>query len=222
MLSKAAFWLLWISFLLYAFLLAPPNQPDTADLIMNLVTGQWNGINPLVIALFNILGVFPLIYSCLMLIDGRMQRVPASLFVALSFGSGAFAILPYLALRQPNQEFVGPKSGLLKLLDSRWTGVAIALTAFALATFGLVAGDGADFVNQWQTSRFVHVMSLDFVVLCLVFPVLLKDDMARRGLHNPRLFWAVSLVPFLGAATYLALRPPLNEEVTTSEAVQAS
>lgn len=222
MLRKAAFWLLWISFLLYAFLLAPPNQPDTFDLIVNLSTGQWDGINPLVIALFNLLGVFPLIYSCLMLIDGKMQRIPASLFVAASFGSGAFAILPYLALRQPNQDFVGPKSGLLKVLDSRWTGVAIALTTLALVSFGLAAGNWADFVAQWQTSRFIHVMTLDFGLLCLLFPTLLGDDMARRGLHRPGLFWAVSLVPLLGAAAYLVLRPPLEAEAIPGEAIQAS
>ncbi len=71
---KIGFGLLWLGFVTYAFLLAPPNQPDTFDLIKNLSTGQIAGINPLVVALFNIMGVWPLIYSALLFIDGRGQR----------------------------------------------------------------------------------------------------------------------------------------------------
>ena len=58
-------------------------------------------------------------------------------------------------------------------------------------------------------------MSLDFCLLCLLFPTLLGDDMARRGLTDKRIFWAVSLVPLLGAIAYLALRPPVIEQSQT-------
>lgn len=76
MIRKIAFWLLWVGFIAYAFLLAPPNQPGTPELIKNLSTGQWEGINPLVVSLFNIMGVWPMIYSCLLFIDGT-QKIPA-------------------------------------------------------------------------------------------------------------------------------------------------
>lgn len=208
--SRILFWAVWIGFIVYAFFLAPPNQPDTFDLIQRLSTGQWQGINPLVIALFNIMGVWPMIYACLLFLDGRGQKVRAWPFAAASFGVGAFALLPYLALRQPNPTFQGEKNGLLKLLDSRWTGVALAIGTVVLLVYGLSQGDWADFVAQWKTDRFIHVMSLDFCLLCLLFPSLLPDDLARRGIQERRLFWAISLVPLLGAVTYLALRPPLD------------
>lgn len=208
---KIGFWLLWLGFITYAFFLAPPNQPDTFSLIKDLSTGQWSGINPLVIALFNIMGVWPMIYSAVILIDGRGQKIAAWVFLSLSFGVGAFALLPYLALRQANPQFIGQKTLLLKWLDSRWTGVGLLLAALALVVFGLVAGDWSNFVQQWQTDRFVHVMSLDFCLLWWLFPALLGDDMARRGLKDVRIFWAVALVPLLGAATYLAFRPPLEQ-----------
>lgn len=217
--SKLGFWLLWVSVIIYAFFLAPPNQPDTWELIKNLSTGQWQGINPLIIALFNIMGVWPFIYACLLLFDGRQQKIPAWPFALGSFGVGAFTLLPYLALRQPNQEFTGSKDALLKLLDSRWFGIAITLGTFTLLGFGLIKGDWGDFIQQWQTSRFVHVMSIDFCLLCLLFPTLLKDDMARRGLNNPQLFWVVSLLPLVGSALYLCIRPPLpdtQQELATS------
>ncbi|UIE36705.1 DUF2834 domain-containing protein [Leptodesmis sichuanensis A121] len=216
LLRKIALTILWVGSLIYAFGFAPPNQPDTFELIVRLSTGQFEGINPLIIALFNIMGVWPLIYSSLLLFDGRMQKVWAWPFLTASLGVGAFGLLPYLILREPNPSFTGQKSIALKLLDSRWLAGAIAIAAFALVIYGVTQGNWSDFVAQWQTNRFIHVMSLDFCLLCLLFPTLLGDDMARHGLGysqgNTRwLFWAISLIPFLGSAVYLVLRPPLPD-----------
>ncbi len=211
MVRKIGFWLLWVGFVAYAFLLAPPDQPDTFELIKNLSTGQWEGINPLVISLFNIMGVWPIIYSCLLFIDGRSQKIAAWPFATGSFGVGAFALLPYLALREPSTEFPGKKNAFLKLLDSRLTGVALTIGATILVAYGLGNGDWGNFVQQWQTSRFIHVMSLDFCLLCLLFPTLLGDDMVRRGLKNPQLFWLTALIPLFGPLLYLCLRPPLSD-----------
>lgn len=219
MTRKTGLWLLWFSFIAYAFFLAPPNQPETPEVLKNLITGDWQGINPLVVAIFNLLGIVPLIYSCLLLIDGTEQKIPASPFVLGSFGVGAFSLLPYLALREPNQTFTGKKSTVLRVLDSRWMGVAITLGTLGFLGYGLLGGNWSDFIEQFQTSRFVNVMSLDFCLLCLLFPTLLKDDMARRGIKNPQVFWAVSLIPLLGWVVYLCLRPPLPE---TSAGVASS
>jgi len=210
MVRKIAFWLLWVGFVTYAFLLAPPDQPDTFELIKNLSTGKWEGINPLIVSLFNIMGVWPMIYSCLLFIDGRAQKIPAWPFATFSLGVGAFALLPYLALREPSTEFPGKKDAFLKLLDSRFTGIALTIGATILVVYGLRNGDWENFVQQWQTSRFIHVMSLDFCLLCLLFPALLGDDMARRGLKNPQLFWLVALIPLFGPLLYLCLRLPLQ------------
>ena len=209
MVRKIGFGLLWVGFVTYAFLLAPPDQPDTLYLIKNLSTGQWEGINPLVVSLFNIMGVWPMIYSCLLFIDGRAQKIPAWPFASVSFGVGAFALLPYLALREPSTEFPGKKNAFLLLLDSRLTGVVLTIGAVILVAYGLGNGDWGNFVQQWQTSRFIHVMSLDFCLLCLLFPALLGDDMGRRGLKNPQLFWLTALIPLFGPLIYLCVRPPL-------------
>ena len=222
---KIGFWLVWLGFVAYAFLLAPPDQPDTLELIKNLSTGKWEGINPLVVALFNIMGVWPMIYSCLLFIDGRGQKIRAWPFALGSFGVGAFTILPYLALREPNREFTGQKNLLLKILDSRWTGLFLTFTAGILVAYGLRGGNWGDFIRQWQTSRFIHVMSLDFCLLCLLFPALLGDDMARRGIKNPQVVWAASLVPLFGPLAYLCLRPPLSDtgaDVVTAQQQPAS
>ncbi|HZG38911.1 MAG TPA: DUF2834 domain-containing protein [Nodosilinea sp.] len=160
-------------------------------------------------------------YAALALVDGHGQNQRAWPFVLVSFAVGAFALLPYLALRQPNPNFSGSKSLLLRLVEARWLGALLTAGAIALAAFALLKGDWPDFWQQWQTGRFIHVMSLDFCALWLLFPVLLKDDMARRGLSQPWITAAVLALPLVGACLYLTLRPPLAE-VSEAEGVAIS
>jgi hypothetical protein len=216
--KRFVFWALWLGLILYAFILAPPDRPGTADLILRLSTGAWDGINPVVVALFNAMGIWPMVYAAVALVDGYGQKLRAWPFVTVSFGVGAFALLPYLALRQPNPSFSGQKSALLRLLESRWLGAALGAGAIALAAFALVKGDWPDFWHQWQTSRFIHVASLDFLALWFLFPVLLKDDMARRGLNQSWIMGAMLALPLVGACLYLMLRPGLDMAVDEATA----
>lgn len=210
MLPKVTLALVWIGFIVYAFSFAPPQQPETFALISDLATGNWEGINPLVIALFNIMGILPAVYASILLIDGRGQKIMAAPFVLLSFGVGIFALLPYFVLRQPNPVWKGEKNWLLKIVDSRILAIILALSAISLLVLGFTQGNWTDFVRQWQTSRFIHVMSLDYCLLCLFFPVVIKDDLARRGIYNRGIFWTISSLPLLGTLVYLCLRPPLT------------
>ncbi|MDC0831796.1 DUF2834 domain-containing protein [Geitlerinema sp. CS-897] len=223
MTRKLLFGGLWLISLVYAFGFAPPDRSETLDLIIDLSSGNWSDINPLIVALFNLMGILPLAYSCLLFADGRGQTIGAWPFVTASFGVGAFAILPYLALREPNPTFTGEKNAFLKFWDSRILGGILTLGAIACLVYGLSQGNWNDFVAQWYDSRFIHVMSLDFCMLCLLVPTLLEDDMERRELRNRGVFWAASLIPLLGLLVYLSLRPPLPEaEVGSVEAVSSS
>ena len=218
MAKKVLFWGIWIGLIVYAFGFAPPNQPETFQLIKSLSTGDWEGINPLIVSLFNLMGIWPLIYSCVLIADGRCQRISAWPFVLISFGVGVFAILPYLGLRQPNSEFSGVKNRLIRVLDSRITGMILTLSAIAIASYGLLGANWNDFITQWQTDRFIHVMSLDFCLLSLLFPALLRDDMAKRKMNSSKLFWGVSLMPLFGPLFYLCIRSPLAS-VTPSDSL---
>jgi hypothetical protein len=204
----AIFWLVWVLFSGYAFLFAPLDSPTTLQLIIDLSTGKWTGINPLIIALFNLMGLWPAMYAAVMLFDGQPQKFKPGWFCAASFGVGAFAILPYLALRQPNPNTNPPMSKLLRVLDSRWLALFLAAGAGALLFYGITQGNWADFIQQWQTKRFIHVMSLDFLMLSALFPVLAKDDLARRG--GDAWLWSLCFIPLVGALAYLLLRPALD------------
>ncbi|MGB3616264.1 MAG: hypothetical protein WBA10_20905, partial [Elainellaceae cyanobacterium] len=58
------------------------------------------------------------------------------------------------------------------------------------------------------------VMSLDFVLLCLLVPALLGDDIARRN-ASPW-FWLAAALPMLGLALYFCLRPPLVQSAAST------
>ena len=206
---QTGLWLLWIVFLVYGFGFAPADQSDTVDLIVSLSTFDWGETNSLIAVLFTIMGLWPMVYAAVVLVDGRSQSIPAWPFVALSFGFGAFALLPYLALRRDNPSFSGPKSRLLGLTESPWLALVLLFSGAGLMLFGFVDGSWVEFIEQWQTNRFIHVMSLDFCLLCLLFLLLLPDDMARRGMEPNWLWFLVTLIPFIGPALYLCLRSPL-------------
>jgi hypothetical protein len=205
------FGLLWLAFVVYSFGFAPPDSPETATTIARLVTGDWASLNPLVVALFNLMGIWPMVYGAVLLADGRGQRVRAWPFLAGSFAVGAFALLPYGALRDRNPTFVGELSPTLKFWDGRNLAIALNLGAIALLAYGFAWGNWGDFWQQWRTSRFIHVMSLDFVALSLLFPTLLPDDLARRGMgQNAGLWRAIVWLPLLGPLTYLMARSRLT------------
>jgi hypothetical protein len=214
--QKFVFIGIWLALTIYAFIIAPPVDPNTQELIVNLSIGRWQEINSLIVALFNLMGIWPIIYTSILLFDGRGQKIPAWPFVVASFGVGAFALLPYLALRQPNPEFTGEKSWLLKILDSRWLALSVALGALALVAYGLIGGDWADFANEWYSSKFINVMSLDFCLLCLLFPFVMQDDSERRQISDNSWFHWIVWVPLLGALVYLLGRSPIIVKDSTS------
>lgn len=211
---KVALWLLWVAFITYILLLAPPlHLQETLMLLKNIFTLQWLAINPIILSLFSLVGIYLLIYSSLLFIDGRMQRIPFWSFALASVRSGVLGLLPYLACREPNQEFSGQKDAFLELLDSRFFGIVLSLSTVGLLAYAFALGDWGDFVQQFKSDRFINGMSLAFYLFVFLFPTILGDDIARRHWNNPQVFWAVAFVPLLDPLAYLCLRPPLASTI---------
>ncbi|EAM51897.1 DUF2834 domain-containing protein [Crocosphaera watsonii WH 8501] len=214
MISKIFMSLLWVGFLIYGFLLAPPGQPDTIELIQNLSTGNWDNINPLIISVFNSIGLVTVLYANLLFIDGREQKIVAWPFAITGLALGTFAILPYFILREPNPKFSGEKNLFIKLSDSRFLHLLLTITLLVFVFWGAISGSWVDFVSEWQSRRFINVMSLDLLCLCLIFPLIIRDDMLRRNIDSNTLFWVISLIPLLGTLVYLCFRPSLPQSET--------
>ncbi len=216
--QKLSFGLIWLALVIYAVAASFfTTQQGDLDLIVNLSLGKLSGINPIVTAIFYIMGIIPWVYAAFILFDRTEQKISPYPFFIASIGVGAFALLPYFALRQPNTAWNGDKNWLLKLLDSRLMAIISSVTIVVLLVWGLTQGNWTDFMNQWQTSQFIHVMSIDFCLLCLLFPAMLGDDMKRRGINADKWFWLVALVPLLGSLTYWCVRPQLSEVAVTSQ-----
>lgn len=217
LIRKLALWLFWTAFVLYTIVLAPLDQPGTLELVGKLLRLEWGDLNAYVPTLFSLMGVWPMVYACILFIDDRMQRISALPSFLVSNGSGVIGMMPYLLLREPAPEFRGQKGFWIRQLDARRTGVALTLSTVALFAYALIWGDWGNFLLQLQQSHFLYLMSLDFCSMHLVFPSILGDDMARRGLDDPRIFWAVTLVPLWGPLLYLCLRPPLPDIATVPQ-----
>lgn len=203
---------IWLSFVIYTIWLAPLDQPYTWEIARKLLILQWGELNAYIPAIFCLMGVWPMIYACLMFVDGRMQTVRAwPSFLASNF-TGVICLTPYLLLRRRNPEFDGVQTTLICKLDQHSMGVALLVATVLLIAYAVIAGDWSDYVYQFQTRHFVHLISLDFCLMCLFFPLtdLFDDDMARRGIHNAYVYWAVALVPLFGPLMYLCLRPALG------------
>lgn len=206
---KIVFTLIWLGFILYAFMFSPPDRPEDLELIKNMSLGNWEGINPVILGEFNLMGIWPMIYGCLLFFDGKGQKIPAFPFAFASFFVGAFALLPYLALRESNPEFKGEKNWFLKLQESKILGILITIGVIICLGLAILKGDWLDFIAQWKNSRFLNVMTLDFCLLSVLFPTLLKDDFKRRNIQINSLYWLISLLPLLGPCFYLCFRPSL-------------
>ncbi|MEH2279578.1 MAG: hypothetical protein V7K40_33635 [Nostoc sp.] len=220
---KLALWLLWAGFIAYILLLAPPlHLGETLTLLKNIFTLQWTAINPIILSLFSLVGIWLLIYSSLLFIDGRMQSIHFWPFAIASVGSGVLGLLPYLALREPNQQFSGQKNAFLSLLDSRLYGIVLTLSTVVLLVYGFAFGDWGDYVQQLQSDRFINGMSLAFCLFYVLFPTVVGDDMARRLFPNAEVFLTVVFVPLLGSLAYLCLRPPMVSSTIREESFIAN
>ena len=211
---KIIFWLVWIGFIAYALLFAPSGGVQNVRLLINLFTLEWSEINPVVLSIFALVGIWIAIYSAVLFFDGRMQNLPFWPFAVACVGTGVIGLLPYLALREPNQEFSGAKDTFLKILDSPLTALYLLTIVVAIFTYAGVSGGWEEFVEQFKTLRFVNVMSIAVGLFWLCFPAVVGDDLARRGMKGS--WWALTLVPLLGAIAYLCLRPSLGEEEIAS------
>ncbi|KAK9823772.1 hypothetical protein WJX72_005409 [[Myrmecia] bisecta] len=216
--------LVYAALLGYAFFLSPNQTPfrDQYFLEKLVGVGVQDGvtINSVFSQLFLIMGVYPAIYAALLIPSARSaNKIPAWPFVAVSFFLGAFALGPYFALWSPSQDVQAPprkeelegwKNLGLKITESRANGILLLVAS--LVIFGQAATAGgaawAEYGRLFDESRFVHVTSVDFLTLSCFAPFWMYNDAsARQWEPRDKLLPILSLLPVVGPAIYLVLRP---------------
>ncbi|MFX3649264.1 MAG: hypothetical protein ACE3K2_07575 [Paenibacillus sp.] len=203
--------LVWIAFIAYALLLAPGQSPGSDPIFKELITMQSQ--EPWLLTVFSWLGIFPAVYACMLLrtsVKGRGGRVPAWPFVLLSFGLGAFALLPYYAWSSSAYGSSGyaslhfgrhRDSGIGRVAAHKLTHVVLLLLTLGAAFYAMTQGDPDVYMDAFRQSSFVHIMTIDFVLLTLLSMLAIYRD-AKASRRSSA--WALAgIIPIVGPLIYL-------------------
>lgn len=229
--TSAVLWLFWAGFIAYAALAAPNQTPYRDQYFVKKLLGLSGDdgfrMNQVLFCLWNVMGVIPLIYAQLLIPSARSKdgRPPVWPFATASAFVGAFALLPYFALWAPTTTDNVPsreerRRRPLRVLDSKITAALAALGAVGLAGGALAAGPGdwTEFFQYFRESKLVHVTSIDFAILTVFLPFFMILDMGVRKWSGREKWWLpFALVPLLGPAAYLLIRPPVPMPPDESE-----
>jgi hypothetical protein len=243
---SAALLALWLALLTYVFRFAPNQTPTLDNFVVLKLIGQKAEdpyvVNPVFEAVFNIMGVYPAIFGSLLVPGGRSGRrsegplgapLPAWPFVAASFGLGAYALIPYMALwappeekpalPPPREETKGWSRLFLRGAESPvLPALLLAVAAYWISRAATAPPDAwLEYLRQFDSSRLVHATTVDFALCTALVPFWLTLDAEGRRWEGSKTgaASALALVPVLGPCLYLLLRPKSGdgEEAAGSE-----
>jgi len=238
----------WASFILYATFLAPNVNPEASTALLPelfKLPGE-NTVNPVFLAIFGMLGVWPAVMAALVIpLQPKAQSLKAWPFVTASFGLGAFGLTPYLALTSYDQSAeVDSDSAVASFVGSRAFGIFQLLStvlAYMYAGGFFQPNDingGSDFPvdvifayflklfwADFNSIKLVNIPSCDFVALWMLSSKPLYEDMKRRGWMKGSasdwgLYLSFMLTPLVGACTWLAVRPEITQSNLGSPAAE--
>ncbi|XP_027343264.1 uncharacterized protein LOC113855831 [Abrus precatorius] len=220
--TSVLLFLLWGALMYYVFLLAP-NQTPSRDVyfiqkLLNLKGDDGFRMNEVLVSLWYIMGLWPLAYSMLLLPTGRSSKnnIPVWPFLVLSSIGGAYALLPYFVLWRPPAppvEETELKTWPLNFMESKVTAIISLAAGIAIITYAGLAGQDVwkEFYQYFRESKFIHIMSIDFIIFSTFAPFWIYNDMtARKWFDKGSWLLPISLIPFLGPGLYLFLRPSLS------------
>ncbi|KAE8075497.1 hypothetical protein FH972_014210 [Carpinus fangiana] len=172
---------LWGALLYYVFNLSP-NQTPSRDMyflkkLLNLKGDDGFRMNAVLVSLWYIMGLWPLVYSMLLLPTGRSSKskvplwpflisskskVPVWPFLILSFFGGAYALLPYFVLWTPPPppvEETEIKRWPLNFLETKLTAAISLAAGLGILVYAGLANwdDWKEFYQYFRESKFVSV-----------------------------------------------------------------
>lgn len=146
---------LYIIFVSYSLISMFFNRQVTLDF---LALFQLQG-DALLVMTFNMLGVFPLYY---LLVASTYERQKWYVYVlfGFSFMFGAFATIPGLLLLK------GKQKPLSKTQERFF--ILLPLTLLIMSIVGILFGNISDYSQLFLNDQFVHIMTIDFLILLLM------------------------------------------------------
>ncbi|XP_073122962.1 uncharacterized protein [Henckelia pumila] len=220
----------WGGLMYYVFFLAPNQTPATDSYflkkLLNLDGDDGFKMNEVLVALWYIMGLWPLVYSMLLLPTARSSRskIPLWPFLILSCFGGAYILIPYFVLWKPPAPEVEEseiRRWPLNFLESKLTAGLTFTAGLAIIVYAILSGGDVwkEFYQYFGGSKFINITTIDFSLLSAFAPFWVYNDMtARKWDDKSSWLLPLSLIPFLGPALYLLLRPSLPVTSTSLEA----
>ncbi|RDY71761.1 hypothetical protein DXT76_06450 [Halobacillus trueperi] len=193
---KSIFFISWIAFIAYAVYFAPNGNQGYLHQLMTM-----DDPDPFLLMVFSFLGIYPLVFSALLLGEDD-SRLPLWPFVTGMFMFGAFALMPYFFLSEgkTSRQRRTPK-WLLKGIQSVLFYIFLIIGTVALFLYGVIQGNFHLYLKAFQTSQFVHVMTIDFFILTFLSSFVIYWRERKNGQVN-QLQW-LGFMPIVGAILYL-------------------
>ena len=197
---------LWLALVGYWLLFSPPAPADFLGEVTALALADTSRVDPIAIAVFNLLGLLPTAFLAILLYDPGRPHSPVGPwpFAIGAYFLGGIILLPYLVLRNTRAPLKTAPGAFVRAIGSRVAGWIMLLIGVGLVGFALVAGSPAAFAAQFAGSQFIAVMTADLIALTTALHLAALTDRRRRGL-GPAPAW--QQVPLFGPLLYLATRP---------------
>lgn len=179
----------------YAIFIAPGTGGGDDAIFQSLIRGDFDQVDPLVTAIFSSLGVYPAIFMILLVRLDR-HRMPAWPFALLSFGLGAFAVLPWFIVRgKVVRDHPRGPDWLHRIFRSKiLLSLLLALSAGLWIT--AFTGSISAYADAFMSSHLVSVMTVDlFVIFWLCYWIF------RQDFHESRAF--LGAIPLFGPLVLL-------------------
>ncbi|MBD3207086.1 hypothetical protein GF319_12190 [Candidatus Bathyarchaeota archaeon] len=143
-----------------------------------------------------------MVFAVLVLEESKSQDFLTWPFILLSFFTGGFVYLIYFSLRQSVDEKL-PSTNLQRRIEKRRNMYLLIIVTITLLLYGFIFGDFRGYLQSFNQNNLVHIMTIDFLLLSLLFPLLMIDDMMREKIYKLRKFILFSIFSVLGATFYL-------------------
>ncbi len=175
---------------------------EEITVLNNLIFFQYSNLEPLLIIVFYLMGIWPTVQASLLYGDGREKRIPVWPFILASFFIGAYALSVYILVRE-NKKAKKQQDRLQQLFDSNLWGIILVIFTVGLFILGLLLGNPQRYIEALQKYLFVRVMTLDFLLFTLITPITIYIHSLNNSIFLPRYIFFLGVIPILGALYYI-------------------
>ena len=198
---------IWLILVIYTVIFSSMKGVNSTEVIFKLLTFDFSSINPITVAIYNLMGIWPIIYLTMLYPDGKNKKVPSWPFLLASFLFGIFIILPYFVLRD-YKNLNPPKSDrVIRILNHKVWLIILLVISLGIVNYGLLLGNFQDFLIHFQSNTFVHIMTIDFIALTFLSPFIIWIDSQRYLVdQHKNNIWILSFIPLIGTILYTIIK----------------